>query len=82
MIAIGKGPDGVFVTPISTATNRPGRPIRVGDSPFAIAITTDGTTAYVANVNSGTVTPINTTTNTAGKPIKAGAGPIDLAITP
>ena len=27
------------VTPISTATNRPGRPIKVGVHPYAIAIT-------------------------------------------
>jgi YVTN family beta-propeller protein len=36
------------VTPISTATNRAGKPIHVGRRPWGIAITPDGKTAYVA----------------------------------
>ena len=36
------------VTPIATATNMPGEPIDVGDEPFAIAVTPDGKTVYVA----------------------------------
>jgi hyaluronoglucosaminidase len=35
VVSIGAG----TVTPISTATNTPGRPIKVGAHPFAIAIT-------------------------------------------
>jgi DNA-binding beta-propeller fold protein YncE len=35
------------VTPISTATNTPGKPIKVGSNPYAIVITADGKTAYV-----------------------------------
>ena len=60
------------MTPISTATNTAGKPIKVGTDPGAIAITPNGKTAYVANDGSGTVTPIDTATNTAGKPIKVG----------
>ena len=70
------------VTPIQTATNTAGKPIRVGHFPFAIAITPDGETAYVANASSGTVTPIQTATNTAGTPIPVGSDPIAIAITP
>src|SRR5215467_12929543 len=66
------------VTPISTATNRPGKPIRLGFFPFRIAITSNGKTAY-ATSDSG-LTPINTATNTPGKAIKGLSGPI--AITP
>ena len=41
------------MTPIATATNTPGTPIKVGRGPQAIAITPDGKTAYVANTNVG-----------------------------
>ena len=70
------------VTPINTATNKAGTPIKAGSGPFAIAITPDGKTAYVANADSGTVTPIRTATNKALKAIKVGVGPTDIAITP
>jgi YVTN family beta-propeller protein len=39
-------------------------------------------TAYVANINSGSVTPIDTATNTAGTAITVGNNPIAIAITP
>ena len=45
------------VTPITTATNTAGAPIAV-ENPTGIAITPDGTTAYVANASSDSVTPI------------------------
>ena len=70
------------VTPISTATDTPGRPITVGAFPFAIAITPDGKTAYVVIAGSGTVTPIATATNTPGHPIPVGREPLAIAITP
>ncbi len=57
------------VTPITTATNTPGRPITVGADPGAIAITPDGKTAYV--LNSDSVTPITTAANTPGRPVHA-----------
>jgi YVTN family beta-propeller protein len=70
------------VTPIETATNKPGPAITVGREPAAIAITPDGKTAYVANTSSGTVTPITTATDTAGPPITVGKYPMSIAITP
>ena len=57
------------VTPISTATNAPGNPIRVGCDPYFLAITPDGQTVWVAN-GERTITPIATATNTPGKPIR------------
>jgi YVTN family beta-propeller protein len=60
----------------------PGRPIKVGVRPAAIAITPDGKTAYVTNLLSSTVTPIATATNTPGKPIKVPRLPEAIAITP
>jgi DNA-binding beta-propeller fold protein YncE len=78
------------VTPINTATNKPGKPIHVGFSPDAfhgqIVITPDGKTAYVTTTTVNgcgpqaqqctyTVTPISTATNMPGKPIHVGSGP-------
>ena len=50
--------------------------------PWAIAITPDGQTAYVAVRESGTVVLIATATNTPGEPIKVGGAPYAIAITP
>ena len=62
-----------------------GEPIKVGGGASTMAITPNGKTAYVANINyggTGTVTPIRTATNTAGKAISVGAEPGPIAITP
>lgn len=78
--------DGNSVTPIDTATNTPGKSIKVGTGPDAIAIAPNGATAYVVNsgngVGNGTVTPISTATGKPGKPIKVGYDPDAIAITP
>jgi DNA-binding beta-propeller fold protein YncE len=57
------------VTPISTATNTAGNPIRVGCDPYFLAITPDGKTVWVAN-GDRTLPPISTATNTPGKSIR------------
>ncbi len=76
---------GHTVTPVQTATNKAGQPIRVGLNPVAIAITPNGTMAYVANFGNGrvqghTVTPIRIATLRAGRAIRVGLDPIDLVI--
>src|SRR5258707_6836803 len=63
------------VTPISTATNKPGKPIKVGKDPFALAITPNGRVVEVASQASGTVAPIFTAVNRAGKSITGGSTP-------
>ena len=68
------------MTPIATATNTPGKPIKVGGNPAALAITPDGRTVYAASFLGGTVTPIATATNAPGKPIKVGPNPWLFAI--
>ena len=70
------------VTPIATATNVPGVPIKVGSGPDGVAITPDGHAVYVANAGSGTVTPIATATNTPAAAIKVGLLPRGAGITP
>jgi DNA-binding beta-propeller fold protein YncE len=62
------------VIPISTATDRAGKPIKIRDnnsSSFQIVITPDGRTAYVV-MGPHMVIPISTTTNHAGQPIQLG----------
>jgi YVTN family beta-propeller protein len=73
-----------LLTPVSTATNKPGKSIRVGQGVDAITITPNSRTAYVASFNAGTVTPVRVATNTAASPISVGTdlGPYAMAITP
>jgi DNA-binding beta-propeller fold protein YncE len=61
------------VTPINTAANTAGKPIKVGTEPYQMAITLNGKTIYVGNYGSGTVTPITVATSTAGTPIRPAA---------
>ena len=74
------------MTPIDTATDTAGAPIAVGDEPDGIAITPNGSTAYVVNAHDNTVTPIDISTDTAGSPITVGGPqqgpPQRIAITP
>ena len=73
------------VTPISAATNTPGRPVVVKSSPGVlldgIEIAPDGRTAYILKEIfepasfPGTVIPLRTATNTLGKPITVGTAP-------
>lgn len=72
------------VTPIDVATNVAGTPIPVGANPNEIAITPDGTTAYVDAYGPGpdNITPIDLATNTPGTPIQVTQGVAGIAITP
>ena len=73
---------GGTVTPIGLTARRAGKPIKVGANPQAIAITPDGSTAFVANYGSNSVTPIRTVSRRAGAPIPVGKQPWAIAITP
>ncbi len=63
-----------YVTPIDTATDTAGTPIRVGKWPSAVQITPDGYIVYALNTGSSTVTAIDTTTN-KGATVEAAGGP-------
>ena len=56
--------------------------ISVGDNPKGVAITPDGTKAYVTNLDYHTVSVINTATNTVSATITVGDGPYGVVITP
>lgn len=52
-------------------------------SPTSIAVTPDGTTAYLANSGASTVTPVTLSNDTAGTPVTVGSKPpVAIAITP
>ena len=77
IIAISRKGVGKLI-PVATATNTPGRPVKIAGTPLAIAITPDGRTAYVVSLNegksSGSVIPVATATNTPGRPISISGG--------
>jgi hyaluronoglucosaminidase len=58
------------------------RSIHAGVEPFALAVTPNSRTLYVANYFANTVTPVNVATGNVGTPIPAGHNPQALAVTP
>jgi dipeptidyl aminopeptidase/acylaminoacyl peptidase len=82
--------DGSTVTPISTATNAAGTPVRVvsqhGQNGIQqLLMSPDGKTVYGLDWSTLAVTPITTATDRAGQPIDLGpgtGGPAEMAITP
>ena len=73
------------VTPVNTATGKPGRAIKVGGGASAVAITPNGKTAYVANGVNGTgdtVIPIETATNKAEPAVARGGMPYSIVFAP
>ncbi|MHC8293915.1 YVTN family beta-propeller repeat protein [Pseudomonas sp. LB3P58] len=56
--------------------------IPVGDAPFGIAVSPDGTRAYVCNRNSHTVSVIDTATNRVLTNIPVGKEPVGAAVSP
>ena len=73
------------VSVIATATNTVVATIGVGNNPFGVAVTPDGTHAYVtANITFGSsqVSVIRTATNTVVKTIPVGTSPFGVAVTP
>lgn len=81
--AIMSGQSGTIghdVTPIHLSTGKAGAPIPVGNAPVGVAITPDGSTVFVTNLNSESVTPIDVASNTASAAIATAGGPIAVAI--
>lgn len=85
--------DAGTLTPINLATQTAGKPIKVEDGSkvldgsLAVAITSDGKTAYVLNPSvdpkhDSLVTPVDTATGTAGKPIPVAGMAESIAVSP
>jgi YVTN family beta-propeller protein len=71
------------IVPVTVATNTPGTPITGIPFPNAIAITPDGSTAYIAEDGTpGHVVPMTLSNNSLGAAITVGANPYAIAITP
>jgi DNA-binding beta-propeller fold protein YncE len=72
-----------WIVPVTIATNTAGTPITLIALPTAIAITPDGSTAYIAEAGTpGHVVPLTLANNSLGTPITVGANPFAIAITP
>lgn len=56
--------------------------ITVGSGPWGMAVSHDGTRAYVANNNAGTLSVIDLTNNTVVATVNVGSGPFGVAVTP
>ena len=71
--ALVTGPGPNTITPIDTTTGGRGTPFAFDNyEPGDIAISPDGTTAWVVGVNSDAVTPVNLATETVGSSITVG----------
>ncbi len=67
---------------LDLSTGTLGTPIAVGSEPYSVAITPDGTTAYVADYGSDQIVPVTLATGAVGTPIALGDRPTAIAITP
>jgi len=80
VIAGQPGRIGHQVSPIDLATGKALAPVNVGNGPIGIAITPDGTTVFVTNLNSESVSPINVAGDQALAPIAVEGGPVAVTI--
>jgi len=80
IVAGQSGPVGHTVTPIDLKTGRAERPITVGNGPTGVAITPDGGTVFVTNLDSLSVTPINVSTDQALAAIAVPGGPVAVVV--
>jgi uncharacterized protein (TIGR03437 family) len=67
---------------IDASSNTVVTTVGVGDSPIGVAITPDGTRAYVANSQSSSVSVVDTSSNKVVATVRVGATPAGVAITP
>ena len=67
---------------IATASNTVVATVTIGTNPEIVAITPDGSYAYVANQGSNTASVIATASNTVVKSVTVGNNPRGVAITP
>ncbi len=67
---------------INTATNTVIATVRVGGTPTQVAVSPDGTLAYVTNSGSKSVSVINTATNTVIATVGVGRTPTQVMVSP
>jgi YVTN family beta-propeller protein len=74
------GPIGDDVTPINLRTGKAGAPIKVGNAPVGVAVSSDGSTVFVTNLNSESVSPISVASDTVGSSIATDGAPIAVIV--
>lgn len=80
-VSVLGGPDRLL--PFGSVDGAPGTPVGVGLNPFGVAITPDGSSAYVANNGASDVTPVDLAAGTAGPGVgPVGRAPYTVAISP
>lgn len=70
----GGPPIGNSIVPIDPFTGNLGKPIFVGSEPGKMALSSDGTTVWVALTGAAAVREVNLTTQTAGQQFSLGGG--------
>ncbi len=75
-VAIGTAAPAAATTYLVTAT------IPVGDGPQSVAVSPDGTTAYVADAAANAVSVLDLTANTLARTVSVGLGPYAVAVSP
>ena len=70
------------VSVINVATNTITGTITVGNSPYAVSVSPDGSKVYITNSGDNTVSVINTATNTVTATIPVGITPKALFVSP
>jgi DNA-binding beta-propeller fold protein YncE len=77
---------GKAVVPVSTVTGTVGNPIHAGCQPADVAISPDGSMAYIASAapdtNEGSMTAVPTSTNEPGKTVSIASSPIQIVVAP
>ena len=70
------------VSVIDTATDKVVADVNVGNAPFGVAVTPDGTKVYVTNYGSNTTSVIDTATNNVTATVNVGGWPYGVAVNP
>jgi YVTN family beta-propeller protein len=73
---------GTTVSVIDTATNKVSATVNVGESPYGVAVTSNGKKVYVTNMDSGDVSVIDTAKNKVIATVPVGYDPTGIAVTP
>jgi DNA-binding beta-propeller fold protein YncE len=83
-VLVNVNPDVNSITVFDVTTESPRKlaEIKVGREPSSVAISPDGTVAFVANALDGTVTPVDLNKRKRGRPISVGAEPTALVLSP
>ncbi len=70
------------VSVINTATNTVTADISVGDMPYGVSVSPDGSRIYVTNFGANSVSVINAATNTVSTTISVGDSPYGILVSP